>query len=74
MLNPIEEKTILVKRDAEQKMFNTVLKLKEDIEELYEEMEILLNTDLVQGIEKSREEMKKGELYGWEKFKEIVDE
>ena len=26
------------------------------------------------GVEKSREEMKRGELYGWKAFKEIVDE
>lgn len=25
-------------------------------------------------VEKSRDEMKRGELYGWESFKEIVDE
>ena len=52
--------------EAEVRMFDMVSRLKEDIEELYEEMEILLNRDLLLGVEKSREEMKMDE---WNKIK-----
>ncbi len=74
MAKRIEDVSIVLKSEAEVRMFNMVSRLKEDIEELYGEMEILLNRDMLLGVKKSRDEMKKGQLYGWERFKEIIDE
>ena len=74
MTEHVKEPSLIVKREAEVRMFDMVSRLKENIEELYEEMEILLNRDMLLGVEKSRDEMKRGELYNWEAFKEIVDE
>ena len=74
MTKQVKEPSLILKREAEVKMFDMVSRLKENIEELYEEMEILLNREMLLGVEKNREEMKRGELYGWEAFKEIIDE
>lgn len=74
MATYVKESSPGIMRDAEVRMFDMVSRLKDDIEQLYEEMEILLNRDMLLGVEKSKQEMKRGELYGWGSFKEIVDE
>ena len=74
MLNEMDEKEIIFRIEAEKRMLDVVFRCKEEIEELYEEMEMILNHDLVRKIAKSREEMKRGELYGWKKFRDTIDE
>jgi hypothetical protein len=56
------------------RIFEGVSKLKQEVNDLYEELEILMNKKTIEKVEKSRKEMQDGELYGWDEFKKIVDE
>ena len=49
-------------------------RLKQEVDDLYDELEILMNKKMVENVERSRKEMQDGELYGWDEFKKIVDE
>ena len=51
-----------------------VRRLKQEVDDLYEELEVLTNKKLVESVAKSRKEMQAGELYDWDEFKKIVDE
>jgi len=44
------------------------------VDELYEELEILMNKRTIESVERSTKEMHVGELYDWDEFKKIVDE
>ena len=44
------------------------------MDDLYEELEILMDKKTVESVERSRKEMQDGELYDWGEFKKIVDE
>ena len=44
------------------------------MDDLYEELEILMDKETVESVERSRKEMQDGELYDWSEFKKIVDE
>ncbi len=55
-------------------IFEVVGRLKKEVDDLYEELEILLNKKTVESVERSRKEMHDGELYDWAEFKKIVDE
>ncbi len=56
------------------RIFKVVGRLKQEVDELYEELEILMNKRTVESVERSRKEMQEGELYDWDEFKKIVDE
>jgi len=56
------------------RIFEVVSRLKQDVDELYDELEILMNKKMVKSVERSRKEMHDGELYDWDDFKKIVDE
>ena len=55
------------------RIFEVVSRLKREVDDLYEELEILMNKKLVENVERSRKEMQEGELYDWDEFKKIVD-
>ena len=48
-------------------------RLKQDVDELYDELEILKNKKMVKSVERSRKEMQDGKLYDWAEFKKLVD-
>ena len=56
------------------RIFEVVSRLKQEVDDLYEELEILMNKEMVESVERSRKEMQEGELYDWDEFKKIVDE
>jgi len=56
------------------RIFEVVSRLKREVDDLYEELEILMNKKLVENVERSRKEMQEGKLYDWDEFKKIVDE
>ena len=56
------------------RIFKVVGRLKQEVDELYEELEILMNKRTVESVERSRKEMRDGKLYDWDEFKKIVDE
>lgn len=56
------------------RIFEVVNRLKREVDDLYKELEILMNKKLVENVERSRKEMQEGELYDWAEFKKIVDE
>ena len=56
------------------RIFEVVSRLKQEVDDLYEELEILMNKKTVESVERSRKEMQDGELYDWDEFKKIVDE
>ena len=56
------------------RIFEVVSRLKQEVDDLYEELEILMNKKTVESVERSRKEMQEGELYDWDEFKKIVDE
>ncbi len=49
-------------------------RVKQEVDDLYEELEILMNKKTVESVERSRKEMQEGKLYDWGEFKKIVDE
>ena len=56
------------------RIFEVVRRLKQEVDDLYEELEILMDKKTVESVERSRKEMQDGELYDWGEFKKIVDE
>jgi hypothetical protein len=56
------------------RVFEVVTRLKQEVDDIYEELEILMNKKLMESVERSRKEMQEGELYDWDEFKKIVDE
>ncbi|MCK4732686.1 MAG: hypothetical protein KAT65_09540 [Methanophagales archaeon] len=56
------------------RIFEAVSRLKQDVDELYDEIEIVKNKKMVKSVERSRKEMRDGELYDWDEFKKLVDE
>ena len=56
------------------RIFEVVRRLKQEVDDLYEELEILMDKETVESVERSRKEMQDGELYDWGEFKKIVDE
>lgn len=56
------------------RIFEVVSRLKQEVNDLYEKLEILMNKKMVEEVERSRKEMQDGELYGWDEFKKIVGE
>ena len=56
------------------RIFEVVSRLKPEVDELYEALEILMNKKTVESVERSRKEMQAGKLYDWVEFKKIVDE
>ena len=73
----------VVKRMQEQKktevgidlrVFEVVTRLKQEVDDLYEELEILMNKKMMASVERSRKEMQEGELHDWNEFKKLVDE
>jgi len=55
------------------RIFEVVSRLKREVDDLYEVLEILMNKKLVENVERSRKETQEGELYDWAEFKKIVD-
>ncbi|RCV65998.1 hypothetical protein C5S53_00810 [Methanophagales archaeon] len=56
------------------RIFEAVSRLKRDVDELYDELEIVKNKKMVKSVERSRKEMRDGKLYDWDEFKKLVDE
>ena len=56
------------------RIFEVVSRVKQEVDDLYEELEILMNKKTVESVERSRKEMQEGKLYDWGEFKKIVDE
>ena len=56
------------------RIFEAVTRLKRDVDELYDELEIVKNKKMVKSVERSRKEMRDGKLYDWDEFKKLVDE
>ncbi len=74
MFSNIEESIIQEQKSAHVKMFKTVTRLKEDIEQLYDEFEILLDKELMKKLKIGLKEEQMGELHDWDDFKKIIDE
>lgn len=56
------------------RIFEVVSRLKQEVDDMYEELELLMNKKLVESVERSKKEMQEGELYDWAEFKKIIDE
>ena len=56
------------------RVFEVVTRLKQEVDDLYGELEILMNKKMMESVERSRKEMQEGELYDWDEFKKVVDE
>ena len=65
---------IEVESEVNLRIFEVVSRLKQEVDDLYEELEILMNRKMVENVERSRKEMQEGKLYDWDEFKKIVDE
>jgi hypothetical protein len=65
---------IEIKGEINLRIFEVVSRLKQEVDDLYEELEMLMDKKMVENVERSRKEMQDGELYGWDEFKKIVDE
>jgi len=63
-----------IKGEINLRIFEVVSRLKQEVDDRYEELEILMNKKMVESVERSRKEMQDGELYYWDEFKKIVDE
>ena len=50
------------------RIFEVVRRLKQEVDDLYEELEILMDKKTVESVERSRKEMQNGELYDWGEF------
>jgi hypothetical protein len=67
-------KQIEIESEINLRIFEVVSRLKQEVDDLYEELEMLMNEKMVESVERSRKEMQEGELYDWDEFKKIVDE
>ena len=65
---------IEIKGEINLRIFEVVSRLKQEVDDMYEELEMLMDKKMVENVERSRKEMQDGELYGWDGFKKIVDE
>lgn len=65
---------IVIKRKEFENLINAISKIKEDIEALKEELEILMNRDFVEKIEEGLKDLENGRTYGIEEFRRIVRE
>ncbi|MHC1566642.1 MAG: hypothetical protein ACXQTD_02655 [Candidatus Syntropharchaeia archaeon] len=65
-----------IERDNELnlRIFEIVGRLKQEVDDLYEELEMLMDKEMIELMAKSRKEMQDGELYDWDEFKKIVEE
>ena len=67
-------KQVEVDGEINLRIFEVVSRLKQEVDDLYEELELLMNEKMVEGVKRSRKEMQDGELYDWDEFKKILDE
>jgi len=67
-------KQVEVDGEINLRIFEVVSRLKQEVDDLYEELELLMNKKMVEGVKRSRKEMQEGELYDWDEFKKILDE
>ncbi len=67
-------KQVEVDGEINLRIFEVVSRLKQEVDDLYEELELLMNKKMVEGVKRSRKEMQDGELYDWDEFKKILDE
>ena len=65
---------IVIKKDDFERILNAVSKIKEDIDAIQEELEILANRDFVDKIKEGLVDLKKGRIYGIEEFKKVIRE
>ena len=65
---------IVIKRKELENLINAISRIKEDIESLEEEFEILMNRDLLEKIEEGLEDLKKGRTHSIEEFRKVVRE
>ena len=65
---------IVIKKDDFERILNAVSKIKEDIDAIQEELEILANRDFVDKIKEGLEDLKEGRIYGIEEFKKVIRE
>jgi PHD/YefM family antitoxin component YafN of YafNO toxin-antitoxin module len=65
---------IVIKRKEFENLMDAISKIKEDLEALQEELEILMNCNLVEKIEEGLEDLREGRIYGIEEFKKAVKE
>jgi hypothetical protein len=63
-----------VESEINLRIFEVISRLKQEVDELYDEVEILMSKNTVESVERSRKEMQDGKLYDWDEFKKIVDE
>jgi hypothetical protein len=63
-----------IEGEINSRIFEVVSRLKQEVDELYDELKLLRNKKMVESVERSRKEMQEGELYDWDEFKKIVDE
>lgn len=70
----MDQEQIEIEGEINLRIFEVVSRLKQEVDGLYEELEILMNRRMVENVERSRKEMQAGELYDWAEFKKIVDE
>ena len=68
------DEQIKIEGEIDLRIFEVVSRLKREVDDLYEELEMLMNKKTVENVERSRKEMQEGELYDWDEFKKIVDE
>ena len=65
---------IEIESEVNLRILEVVSRLKQEVDDLYEELEMLMNKKMVENVERSRKEMQEGELYDWDEFKKIVGE
>ena len=65
---------IVIKKDDFERILNAVSKIKEDIDAIQEELEILANRNFVDKIKEGLEDLKEGRIYGIEEFKKVIRE
>ena len=68
------DEQIKIEGEIDLRIFEVVSRVKQEVDDLYEELEILMNKKTVESVERSRKEMQEGKLYDWDEFKKIVDE
>ncbi len=65
---------IVIKKEDFERILNAVSKIKEDIDAIQEELEILANRNFVDKIKEGLEDLKEGRIYGIEEFKKVIRE
>ena len=65
---------IVIKKEDFERILNAVSKIKEDIDAIQEELEILANRNFVDKINEGLEDLKEGRIYGIEEFKKVIRE